>query len=96
MNKENIVVDEGRLNRLEEKLDRVVDRLDTLVRLEEKHVSIERRVEGVEGRADTHARRLAEVESDLKTRGAIGGRVERFAWVVVAAVVGAIGFIWKA
>jgi hypothetical protein len=66
MNKE-LVVDERRMNRFEEKLDRVVDRLEELVRLEEKHVSLEQRTARVEGRQDTHAKRLAEVESDLKT-----------------------------
>jgi len=89
------VVDEGRLNRIESKLDKVVDSLERLVRLEEKHNSVELRVSRAEGRQDTHARRLAEVESDLRARGAIGGKVERFVWIVIAAIVGAVSYIWR-
>ena len=91
-NKEYMVVDERRLDRMEEKLDKVVESLNALVRLEEKHNSIELRLERAEGRVDTHARRLTDVEGDLRARGAIGGKVERFIWVVVSAVVGAVAF----
>lgn len=95
IDKEFVVVDERRLDRMEEKLDKVVDSLERLVRLEEKHISIERRLEGAEGRQDTHAKRLAAVESDLRTRGVIGGKVERFGWIIVSAVVGAFTYLLR-
>ena len=38
---------------------------------------------------------LTDVEGELRTRGAIGGKVERFAWIVVSAVVGALAYLVK-
>lgn len=96
MYKEYTVVDERRLDRMEEKLDKVVDALERLVRLEERHDNAVSRIDRVECRQDTHARRLTDVEQEMRARGAVGGRVERFVWLVLAAVVGAVSYLWRA
>ena len=90
------MVDEYRLERLEEKLDKVIDALERLVRLEERHESVAVRVDRVEGRQDTHAQRLMDLEGEMKSRGAVAGKVERFIWIVTAGLVGVVVSIWKA
>lgn len=94
MTKELYVVDDTRLDRMENKLDKVVDALERLVRLEEKHDAVLGRVLRNEGRLDRHADRLHAAEERLNASAAISGRVERFVWVVLAAGAAVVGTLW--
>lgn len=88
--KELYVVDEKRLDRMENKLDKVVDALERLVRLEEKHDAVISRVDKQEGRLDRHADKIYTLEQFRTSSMLVSGRVERFVWLVVAALVGVV------
>ena len=88
-----IAVDDKRLDRMESKIDKVVDALQALVRLEEKHINLEARMSRSEDRLDNHGLRITEAEKELRSRGAVSGRVERFAWLILAALIGSIGLL---
>lgn len=85
------MVQEGRLDRIEAKLDRVVETLANLVRLEEKQVSFEQRLDRIELRQETHAKRLEKAEQEARDRAQSSARLERIAWAFITVAAAAVG-----
>lgn len=80
-----------RLNRIEEKLDSVTDMLTQLGRIEERASGLETRVNRHEFRLDT-IEGLQRDQSDKLNEHIGRGHVwERAAWIVLAAVLSAMG-----
>ena len=86
---------EARLQRIENKLDKLSEAFTILARVEEKIMSSNTRIDRLEFRAD-------EAERDMdKLKGIVGYNqqtvkvVERFAWILVSALVGVVMYYFK-
>lgn len=86
---------EARLQRIENKLDKLSEAFTILARVEEKIMSSNARIDRLEFRAD-------ESERDMdKMKGIVGYNqqtvkvVERFAWILVSALVGVVMYYFK-
>lgn len=86
---------EVRLQRIENKLDKLSEAFTILARVEEKIMSSNARIDRLEFRAD-------EAERDVdKIKGIVGYNqqtvrvVERFAWLLVSALVGTLMYYFK-
>ena len=78
-------MNDERMNSLEGKLDSIVDKLESLVRLEERHNSTVSRLDRLESKVD-------DMSEKVQANTFVSGAVERFAWVIVSALVGVIAF----
>jgi len=86
---------EARLQRIENKLDKLSEAFTILARVEEKIMSSNTRIDRLEFRYD-------EAERDMdKIKGIVGYNqqtvkvVERFAWILVSALVGVVMYYFK-
>lgn len=83
-----------RLNRIEEKLDSVSEMLGQLARIEERASGIDTRVQRHEYRLDVIEGIQREQDSKLAEHIGKGHVWERAAWIVLAAVLSAMGKIF--
>lgn len=80
-----------RLNRIEEKLDSVSEMLGTLARIEERASGIDTRVQRHEYRLDVIEGIQRDQSKELSEHVGKGHVWERAAWIVLAAVLSAMG-----
>ena len=85
-------MDEGRLDRIEEKLDRVVETLQLLARIDERQDAFDQRLSRHELRLDLIERATQENTERLATAAGRGLLIERAAWILFAAAVGSASY----
>lgn len=90
-----VIVDiEQRLNRIEEKLDGVSEMLGQLARIEERATGLETRLNRHEYRLDVIEGLQRDQSKELSEHVGKGHVWERAAWIVLAAVLSAMGKIF--
>lgn len=85
---------EQRLNRIEEKLDGVSEMLGQLARIEERATGLETRINRHEYRLDVIEGLQRDQSKELSEHVGKGHVWERAAWIVLAAVLSAMGKIF--
>lgn len=89
------VVNDQRLERIEEKLDKLSDTVSDLARIEERMLSVFKRL-------DRHEKRLDDQEDDLRTlsnnviiNSKTTTSIERLFWVIITATASAVVYMFK-
>lgn len=86
---------EARLQRIENKLDKLSEAFTILARVEEKIMSSNTRIDRLEFRADEAERSLDKIKSIVGYNQNAVRIVERFAWILVSALVGVVMYYFK-
>ena len=81
------MIDDQRLNRIENKLDKLAEAVVSLARMEERMVTLFNRMGKYEERQDNLEARIDDVETDVVKSGTTLRFAERVFWVVVTAAV---------
>ena len=89
------VVNDQRLERIEEKLDKLSDTVSDLARIEERMLSVFKRL-------DRHEKRLDDQEDDLKNlsnsvllNSKTNSSIERLFWVIITATASVVVYMFK-
>ena len=89
------VVNDQRLERIEEKLDKLSDTVSDLARIEERMLSVFKRL-------DRHEKRLDDQEDDLRTlsnnviiNSKTTTSIERLFWVIITATASVVVYMFK-
>lgn len=82
------MVDDARLDRIEQKLDRLSDAVVSLARMEERMITLFRRMDAYDGEAKEAARRIADLERVSYGRGFFFRAVDRVSWLVIGGGIG--------
>ena len=89
------VVNDQRLERIEEKLDKLSDTVSDLARIEERMLSVFKRL-------DRHEKRLDDQEDDLKNlsnsvllNSKTNTSIERLFWVIITATASVVVYMFK-
>lgn len=87
--------DYERLDRIEEKIDKLADAMVTLARTEQKILSMEQQNQNNFERMNRFSEKLDNVERKVNENMHTVGIINKVAWVVCVAVIGAIvKFFW--
>jgi len=86
---------EARLQRIENKLDKLSEAFTILARVEEKIMSSNSRIDRLEFRADEAERDMDKIKSIVGYNQQTVKVVERFAWILVSALVGVVMYYFK-
>jgi len=86
---------EARLQRIENKLDKLSEAFTILARVEEKIMSSNTRIDRLEFRADEAERDMDKIKSIVGYNQQTVKVVERFAWMLVSALVGVVMYYFK-
>ena len=86
---------EQRLEKIEEKLDRLADAVVSIARIEERVATVLRQNDRFFIRMDKIEQRLEDVESQSDVNSNTGRFIERFMWIVVAAVIGLLVYFLR-
>ena len=89
-------MDENRLDRIEQKLDKLTEIMIALAKMETGMKTIFNRHDLLEGRLNEQSKRVRTLEDDSTGRKAIMSRLERFIWILLAALVGFIVYYVQA
>lgn len=81
------MIDDQRLNRIENKLDKLAEAVVSLARMEERMVTLFNRMGKYEERQDSLEARIDDVETDVVKSGTTLRFAERVFWVVITAAV---------
>ena len=84
-----------RLNRIETKLDKLAEAMTMIARVDEKLVAGSARVDRLEFRLDEYEGDLDNVKSIVGYNSQTVKIAERFAWILVSAIVGLIAYGFK-
>jgi cob(I)alamin adenosyltransferase len=84
-----------RLNRIETKLDKLAEAMTMIARVDEKLVAGSARVDRLEYRLDEYEGDLDKVKSIVGYNSQTVKIAERFAWILVSAIVGLIAYGFK-
>jgi len=89
------VVNDQRLERIEEKLDKLSDTVSDLARIEERMLSVFKRL-------DRHEKRLDDQEDDLRTlsnnvilNSKTTTSIERLFWVIITATASVVVYMFR-
>ena len=74
--------------RIERKIDQMSDAIVSLARMEERMITLFKRMDMYDDRQNELGKRVGEVEKSI----AASAWVERIMWLVIAAIVGAVGW----
>jgi hypothetical protein len=85
----------SRFDRVEAKLDKVADALTTLARVEERQAFTHATLERFGGLIDDHEDRITTLERSGDVSKVKIGFGERVWWLLLAAIIGGIGILWK-
>jgi len=86
---------ENRLDRIEEKLDKLSDAIVSLARMEERHKTIFNRMDSMEKYFKALDERMDRIEIVSAKRGQTIAFAERLFWIVIAALVGTMFFLYR-
>ena len=86
---------EARLQRIENKLDKLSEAFTILARVEEKIMSSNARIDRLEFRADESERDMDNMKGIVGYNQQTVKVVERFAWMLVSALVGVVMYYFK-
>lgn len=83
--RDHLVADNGRLDRIEEKLDRLTETVVALARAEEKLINLERSRQEIADVLDDHEERLTLVEKESTSTTLTVDIITKLAWILTAA-----------
>ena len=90
------MVEEHRLDRIEQKLDKLAEAVSAIARVEEKIYASTKRIDRLEFRLDEQEDDLDKVKT-IVTQNAQGVKnSERFLWAVISAVIATIAYMFRA
>lgn len=84
-----------RLNRIETKLDKLTEAMAMIARVDEKLVAGSARIDRLEYRLDEYEGDLDSVKGIVGYNSQSAKVAERFAWIMISAIVGVVAYGFK-
>jgi uncharacterized coiled-coil protein SlyX len=89
------MVEEHRLDRIEQKLDRLTEAVSAIARVEEKIYASTKRIDRLEFRLDEQENDLDSIKT-IVTQNAQGVKnSERFLWAIITAVISTVAYFFR-
>lgn len=89
------VVNDQRLERIEEKLDKLSDTVSDLARIEERMLSVFKRLDRHEKRLDDQEDDLRALSNNVILNSKTTTSIERLFWVIITATASAVVYMFK-
>ena len=89
------VVNDQRLERIEEKLDKLSDTVSDLARIEERMLSVFKRLDRHEKRLDDQEDDLKDLSNNVLLNSKTSSSIERLFWVIITATASVVVYMFR-
>ncbi|MTI15128.1 hypothetical protein [Sansalvadorimonas verongulae] len=84
-----------RLDQIDSKLDKLSDAVTRLATIEERMVHQTTTLDSLNRKLEDSEKRIRRLESQASARGVVLASVERFGWLILTTVIGAVAYTLK-